>query len=146
MRLVCSTKIATKNTEIFTNRNKKDMAPSVLVDEGLEFERVHMVMQSRGRGGFGRNNTEPVFNIRYETQDAKNAACRVFGPKCLTYAEDTHVASDVLAAYINRSQTIDSAVEEVTPAEAMTWWRRWQQWLCQWHVNTKEARPRGAGN
>ena len=70
-------------------------------DEDMEFEKVSMVLQSRG--GFGKSNKEPAFYIRYDSREAKDAARRAFGPRCLNCAEDTHFARDCPAAYIDRS-------------------------------------------
>lgn len=109
-------------------------------DEDLEFEKVYVIMQSRG--GFGRNNNEPAFYIHYDTREAKDAARRAFGPRCLNCGEDTHFARDCPAPYINKSRIINPAVGEGTPTEVLTRWRRWQQRLCQWHANRRDARER----
>lgn len=111
-----------------------------LEKEELEFQRVYSVMQNRG--GFGKNNTEPPFYIRYDSREAKDAARRAFGPRCLNCAEDNHFARECPAEYTNRSGIINPAIGDGTPAESSALWRRWQQRLCQWHANRREGRGR----
>ncbi|CAM9514494.1 unnamed protein product, partial [Laminaria digitata] len=70
-------------------------------------------------GGFGKNNDEPPFYIRYVNREAKDAARRAFGPRCPNCAEDNHFARDCPTAYLNRSNIFHPAVGEGTQAEVM---------------------------
>ena len=53
-----------------------------------------------------RNNNEPAFYVYYDAREAKDAARRAFGPRCVNCAEDTHFARDCPAPYMNKSRII----------------------------------------
>ena len=117
-----------------------DQREADLEDEELEFQKIYAVMESRH--GFGRNNQEPAFYIRYKDREAKDAARRAFGPRCLNCADDNHFARECPSPYLNRSGIINPEIGEGTADEVVTLWRRWQQRLCQWHANRRENRAR----
>ena len=117
-----------------------DQREADLEDEELEFLNIYAVMDSRH--GFGKNNQEPAFCIRYKNREDKDVARRAFGPRCLNCAEDNHFARECLSPYLNRSGIINPEIGEGTSDEVVALWRRWQQWLCQSHANRRYARAR----
>lgn len=117
-----------------------DQKEADLEDQELEFQRIYAVMESHHE--FGRDNQEQALYIRYKNREGTDAARRAFGPRCLNCADGNHFARECPSPYLNRSGVIKPEIGEGTADEVAALWRRWQQRLCQWHENRREARAR----
>ena len=74
-------------------------------DEECEFARIYTVMNTEG--GFGKDKKEPSFYVSFPNRDAKDAARRAFGPRCLNCAEDSHFARECPHPFRNVSKILN---------------------------------------
>ena len=77
-------------------------------DEGDEFGRVCAIF--REKGGFGRNNKDPPFDVLFDTREQRVAARSSYGPHRLNCGEDNHFACECPSKFINLSGLIHPAV------------------------------------
>ena len=107
-------------------------------DEECEFVRIYAVMGADG--GFGKDKKEPSFYVPFPNREAKDAARRAFGPRCLNCADDTHFARDCPQPFRNVSKILNPELGVGSQDDVNDRWRTWQHRLKQWHAKRRSNR------